>query len=354
MRGQFFIIASIIMIYTIVLSLQSFYSFNDIRITKTEEIVELNYIPYIKDSLIKTATVSYYSSKGDCDKVKSDINSTEKFLEEEMIKNGIKLTTFYTTDCPSPRIYFNFTLRSQDFYSKMEFVDELYCDGVLCLKFDEGYGNVVHDSSDYDNNGVLGDGTCVPGSGTCPTWTNGRFGKALDFDGKNDYIQVPDSSSLDIPRNLTLEVWVKWNGPTNYHQGIIAKREGCADLGNYGLYIANDSDPQNKTRFEFNNGTSYNYKCWSMFDSNSMITPNVWTHIAAVLDTQSQTVKIYLNGIQDFSGSTNQVPAITNFKLMIGMNGGCPNQYLNGVIDSVRVYNRTLSKAEIQADMNKG
>lgn len=53
-------------------------------------------------------------------------------------------------------------------------------------KFDEGSGSIAHDSS---GNGQ--DGT-VYGAG----WTEGISDKALQFDGVDDYVEVPDNPSL--------------------------------------------------------------------------------------------------------------------------------------------------------------
>lgn len=322
-----------------VLSIQSLYAFNDIRITQTEEIVELNYIPYIKDSLIKTGTVSYYSSKGDCDKVRADLNFTQKSLEEEIIKNGVKLTTFYTTNCPSPQIYFNFTLKSQDFYSTTEFVDELYCDGVLCLKFDEGYENIVHDFSNYWNDGVLGGGTCSPGSGNCPSWTSGKLEKALYFDGNNKYVLVPDDDSLDGTdmNNFTLQAWIRVSSFQTDFQRVIHKN------GVYQMYI--DSALRRPVCGHYGGS-------WEVVGSVNTIALGQWYHVACVYN-HSQ-LSIYLNGnYENYLYKNDNTPDSTD-PLIIGLDENLWEYDFSGTIDSVRIYNRALTQAEIQADMNKG
>ncbi|MFQ6061968.1 MAG: hypothetical protein ACE5J9_02170, partial [Methanosarcinales archaeon] len=72
--------------------------------------------------------------------------------------------------------------------------------GLVALwHFDENKGTIAHDSSPNHNNGIIHGAT----------WTKGKFGYALQFDGKNDYVQVPDSASLDITDTITIEAWVK-------------------------------------------------------------------------------------------------------------------------------------------------
>ena len=42
-----------------------------------------------------------------------------------------------------------------------------------------------------------------------PKWTSGKVSGALEFDGKDDYVKIPDSASLDITEAITIEVWIK-------------------------------------------------------------------------------------------------------------------------------------------------
>ena len=119
MKGQFFVIATVIMVYTLVLVIQYIYDFSDIRLTQLEEMGELDYIEHVKEVLTKTASSSYNSSY-DCSKVASDMYSTKKFLEEEMIKKGVNLTIIYDAQsCPS--VNFNFSLRTPNLFTTTEF-----------------------------------------------------------------------------------------------------------------------------------------------------------------------------------------------------------------------------------------
>ena len=36
----------------------------------------------------------------------------------------------------------------------------------------------------------------------------GRFGRALSFDGVNDWVTVPDANSLDLTTGITMSAWV--------------------------------------------------------------------------------------------------------------------------------------------------
>ncbi|MEM5812070.1 MAG: DUF2341 domain-containing protein, partial [Candidatus Aenigmatarchaeota archaeon] len=64
--------------------------------------------------------------------------------------------------------------------------------------FNEGSGTIALDSSGNNNNGNLVNG---------PTWVNGKFGKALSFDGVNDYVST--TNQFSNPQTFSLVIWFK-------------------------------------------------------------------------------------------------------------------------------------------------
>ena len=84
-------------------------------------------------------------------------------------------------------------------------------------KFDEGEGSTAYDSTDNDNDGTIHGAT----------WTTGKHGTALSFDGVDDYVEVTGSDSsispLKITDTLTIEVWVKRTGTLQVYDRIIEK-----------------------------------------------------------------------------------------------------------------------------------
>jgi len=195
--------------------------------------------------------------------------------------------------------------------------------------FDEGKGNILKDSSGNGNDGIIHGAT----------WVDGIKGKALKFDGKDDYVEVRDSPSLDITDAITIEAWIyPIRYPLHrYHAGIVGR--GGWDIGS-GYEVDLGYKGMNGL-FELNTRRSSLY-------SESRIPLNQWTHIAATLKITDAV--IYINGKIDAIGTVNSL--ITNSRpLQIGRRDPGNNfvAYFDGIIDEVRIYNRALSTEEIKA-----
>jgi len=120
MKGQFFVMATVIMIYTLMTMIQYIYDFSDINLVQLKTVTEFDYIQYIKDVLSQTVISS--NSNLDCNKVDFDLKSTEILLERNMISRGIKLSVNHSISSCSPlSVYFNFSIKTSKLYTFTEF-----------------------------------------------------------------------------------------------------------------------------------------------------------------------------------------------------------------------------------------
>ena len=120
MKGQFFVMATVIMIYTLMTMIQYIYDFSDINLVQLKTVTEFDYIQYIKDVLYQTVISS--NSSLDCNKVDFDLKSTEILLERNMISRGIKLSVNHSISSCSPlNVYFNFSIKTSKLYTFTEF-----------------------------------------------------------------------------------------------------------------------------------------------------------------------------------------------------------------------------------------
>jgi len=197
---------------------------------------------------------------------------------------------------------------------------------------DEGGGSVLNDKSGNNNHGTLTNG---------PKWTKGKNGGALQFDGKDDYVDCGNDESLNITEAITIEAWVR-HDEGGVYDGILQKGSFTSSFGKYEIHTTND----NKLRFILN-GTTDN----SVITSNS-IPVGLWTHIVASWD--GITIRAYINGVVDQNTDLFSGPLTTDSNpLRIGMYYSS-GFIFNGQIDEVRIYNRALTEAEVRYHYNQG
>lgn len=90
---------------------------------------------------------------------------------------------------------------------------------------DENTGTTATDSSPGVNSGTI--------SGASYTTTDFKYG--LSFDGTDDYVSAPDSSSLNITKENTLEAWIK--PASSFSANSSNTNMGIIDKGSYQLYL---------------------------------------------------------------------------------------------------------------------
>lgn len=84
--------------------------------------------------------------------------------------------------------------------------------------------------------------------------------------------------------------------------------------------------------------------------SSAILTSNVWIQIACTIDTN--TVKIFVNGIESASSTVAWTIGSWNGGFDIGKRGNVAQRYFSGTIANILVYNRVLSATEIQQNFN--
>ncbi len=209
-------------------------------------------------------------------------------------------------------------------------------------KFDDA---TAFDSADANDGIIYG-----------PTATPGQVGGALSFDGVNDYVEVPDSDSLDITGPITLEAWI-FREKANAWQGIIAKFSGKLNKRSYLLYVTS----ANKLALMISSTGLQAGSGWgSYIFGDSDIPLNEWAHVMGTYD--GSYLRVYING--SFNGeepATIDPTYVSDAPLRIGIFTQAGSQYpvleslgFGGKIDEVAIYNRALSAIEVQQHYQDG
>jgi len=197
--------------------------------------------------------------------------------------------------------------------------------------FDEGAGAVAGDSSQFGNHGTLTNG---------PTWAPGVFGSALKFDGVNDFVSVPHNTSLNVSSEVAVAVWInpqRYNAPNgDPWQGIIGKQEGQRS---YNLYT------------EASRALHFSTAGVGTLSTATLPPLNEWVHVCGMV--VKGTHAYFINGqAAGTGGSGITLPgAADTANVVIGRTNEGVNRSFLGMIDDVRVYNRSLTQAEVQEIM---
>ena len=216
---------------------------------------------------------------------------------------------------------------------------------VLALGFDEAAGSTAIDSSPSARNGTIREALRVPG----------KFGRALSFDGFNDWVTVPDTtaSPFDLTTGMTIEAWVNPTMLSGW-ECILMKERGIVGEGllSYALY-AHDGAPLALGQPVPSGYVRVNPTATTTdraVRGTTSLPINTWSHIATTYDGANQ--RFYVNGV--LVGTTPGTGSITvsNGAIRIGGDASSTGEFFHGLIDEVRLYNRALSAAEIVTDMN--
>jgi hypothetical protein len=194
-------------------------------------------------------------------------------------------------------------------------------------------------ATDFSGNGNTGT-TTSPG---IPTWTSGKRGAALDFDGTDDYVGVASSTSLSPTSAVTIAARVyarDWNDTGK----IVCKKNVSDLLPDYCLTTTQTGGAHLRVMVTGTDGLFL-----SDFTDIAVPSTSAWHHIVATFD--SSATSVYVDGVYQGGETPNAGAIRTNGGVLnIGSTDFAVNGALdgfNGKIDEVRVYNRALTASEV-------
>ncbi|RLG70098.1 MAG: hypothetical protein DRO04_02380, partial [Candidatus Iainarchaeum archaeon] len=125
-----------------------------------------------------------------------------------------------------------------------------------------------------------------------PQVANGKVKYAYEFDGENDYIEIPNSQDLNLSGcNLTITAWIKLDDSQNYH-GILSKTDkGWSEINPYHLVCSNSYG------LDLRWVTEEDYKA-EIYSTSIDVVDDSWHFIAAVREKNGNycSAKLYVDG----------------------------------------------------------
>ena len=193
--------------------------------------------------------------------------------------------------------------------------------------------------------------TLEPVSGTVTIvawWPTGKAGSALQFDGTDDFVDVPYSNSLgNIDSALTIEAWVR--PVSQYYNYIVCKGVGSVQ---YTMELIDNNYPGfSLTGLNIDYSGAMEY--WSRLVIPVSLPQGKWTHVA-VSYLYGHGIDVYINGELAHHAQATGAIAPNEENLRIG---AYVNDYYDlhfaGALDEVRIWNVARSASEISNNMRK-
>ncbi|HXI54902.1 MAG TPA: discoidin domain-containing protein, partial [Polyangia bacterium] len=213
-------------------------------------------------------------------------------------------------------------------------------------KLDDGTTPIV-DSSGYGQDGTLSN-TPTWGAGPTLNFTNAN---SITLNGTNQYGRISRTTTLE-PAAVTVSAWVKRSGSQLQFAKIVSKTYNNATTSPYGSYeLQLNPGGADSSVVSFATGTT-GPNSSGITSATGAIPDGTWTHVVGTYDPSASAPqkRLYVNGAS--VATTTLTGALlydstSTGDLYIGNSGN--TQYLKGSVDDVRIYNRTLSAAEINS-----
>ena len=194
-------------------------------------------------------------------------------------------------------------------------------------------GQSVVDSSGLGNNGLHQNLNSPFGPTADTPDVSSTNTRGLSLDGVDDYVSIPSDSTLNLSGGFTQSVWIKPQIDDQAYHGVLGYQPGSTAQRAPGIWVFE----QTKIHAGFGDGTN-----WNSFITGDVLTQNQWNHVATSFD--GTTYRVFANGVNVYS--TSDFAGLQPFATT-QIDIGRIDNYFEGVIDDVRIYNRALSPLEV-------
>ena len=209
------------------------------------------------------------------------------------------------------------------------------CSLLAHYSFDNVANNSAPDISGNNHTGIVNGATA----------TTGKTGKALQFDGKGDYVYA---GNLDVAgKGMTLAAWIKADDFGIHDARIISKATGVAEQDHYWMLSTIKNNGGSKLRFRLKTDG----KTSTLIGSKD-IPVGKWVHVVATYD--GSAMRLFLDGqANGVVSKTGKISTNASVGVRLGDNPGSSQRHFDGTLDDVRIYGRAVTAKEIATLANR-
>ncbi len=216
---------------------------------------------------------------------------------------------------------------------------------VAYWKFDKDF----KDETDNNYDGTGRNGTKII--------SDPQRNKVADFDGIDDSIQESKIPPTIFSDSYSISAWINVEKLPLVNSSAIIQKRGYGQTNSDGMIVGISSTDNSQLQIK-KNAISFMKLTGDWVSSTTTINEGTWYHLTVTYNSSARKSIVYVNGVKDneriFTSSVSSTP--TYSKLSIG---GAPElvqsnslygtgwSYLNGSLDDLAIFNRTLDGEEV-------
>jgi hypothetical protein len=165
------------------------------------------------------------------------------------------------------------------------------------------------------------------------------MGKALSFDGTDDYATLPIGTLMSTLSDITVATWSNYSGTGGGWQRLFDFGSGTTVY----LFLTPNM-ASNQMRVALRTAA-----VGEQIITASRGLPTGWHHVAVTIESATKTMKLYLDGEIVASGATTLLPKDMGVTTQnwIAKSQYPADAYFKGVLDDFRIYSEALSKGKV-------
>jgi predicted ribosomally synthesized peptide with SipW-like signal peptide len=174
------------------------------------------------------------------------------------------------------------------------------------------------------------------------SFASGRIGRAAEFDGDDDYVEIAGGPGLDLTTELSISAWINTSQTQPSYTRLVSRERSGRGNRQYNLGFApGGTRPRTVVDTEDTNSVEV--------AGTTNVADGNWHHLAVTFDADD-SLRLYVDGVlEDQTQVSAPVVSRASDSAISGVAHSPTQLQFDGLIDDVRVYSRALSTSEIQS-----
>lgn len=203
--------------------------------------------------------------------------------------------------------------------------------------FDEGKGNTATDSSEQGNDGEIHGAK----------WVDGKFGKALEFDGVANWVEVPHSPTVGFKGGTSFTITLHFKG-SKVGGALVGKNYEDTSQA-LPWYLLWDDGSRNQVTLYLRDSAGTSFRA----DGTTFVGDDKWHFIVGRADASTGTASLWVDGKMEGEIKFNEKDGYGTSEGVFHI-GRHYDRYTTGIIDDVALFDIALDEEEMDSIMNEG